>query len=66
MKKFGGGAKLLAFPRFMQGSCYQLKTNKFFDVLEMIGAAFTREFNLQVSPKNLTREFHQLRIVSLQ
>ena len=54
MKKFGGGAELLVFPRFMQGACYQLKINKFFDVFEIIGAAFTREFNLQVSPESFT------------
>ncbi len=46
MKKFGGGA----FPRFTKGACYQLKTNKFFDVLEIIGAGFTGEFNGTVSP----------------
>jgi hypothetical protein len=37
MKKFPGGAKLPAFPRFMQGACYQLKTNNFKKVLEIIG-----------------------------
>ena len=37
MKKSGGGAKLPAFPRFMHGACYQLKTNNFIDVLEIIG-----------------------------
>ena len=41
MKKFGGGAELLAFPQFMQGACYQLKTNKFFNVLKIIGAGST-------------------------
>jgi hypothetical protein len=28
MKKFGGGAELPAFRRFMQGACYPLKTKK--------------------------------------
>ena len=50
MKKVGGGAELPAFPRVMQGACYQLKTNKFFDVLEIIGASFTGKFNRRVSP----------------
>jgi hypothetical protein len=64
MKKFGGGAELPAFPRFMQGACYPLKTNKFFDVLLIIVAAFTGEFTLQVSPESFTGEFHRLKIVS--
>ena len=54
MKKFPGGAELPAFPRFMQGACYPLKTNKFFDVLLIIVVAFTGEFTLQVSPENFT------------
>ena len=29
MKKFGGGAELPAFPRVMQGACYQLKDKEF-------------------------------------
>jgi hypothetical protein len=37
MKKFPGGAELPAFPRFMQGAYYQLKTNNFRKVLEIIG-----------------------------
>jgi hypothetical protein len=37
MKKVPGGAKLLAFPQFMQGACYQLKTNNVKIVLEIIG-----------------------------
>jgi hypothetical protein len=37
MKKFPGGAQLPAFSRFMQGACYQLKTNNFRKVLEIIG-----------------------------
>jgi hypothetical protein len=37
MKKFSGGAELPAFPRFMHGACYQLKTNNFRKVLEIIG-----------------------------
>jgi hypothetical protein len=37
MKKFPGGAELLAFPRFMQGASYQLKTNNLRKVLEIIG-----------------------------
>ena len=49
MKKFGGGAELPAFPRFMQGACYPLKTNKFFVVLFIIIVAFTGEFTLQVT-----------------
>ena len=28
MKKYGGGAELPAFLRFMQGACYPLKTKK--------------------------------------
>jgi hypothetical protein len=28
MKKFPGGAELPAFPQFMQGACYQLKTTQ--------------------------------------
>jgi hypothetical protein len=60
MKKFGGGAEFPAFLRFMQGANYQLKTNKFFDVFEIIGAAFTGELHLQVSPESFTGsgEFH--------
>ena len=50
MKKFGGGAELPAFPQFMQGACYQLKANNFFDVDELIGAGFTGKFNWRVSP----------------
>jgi hypothetical protein len=41
MKKFPRGAELPAFPRFMQGACYQLKTNNFIDVLEIIGWGLT-------------------------
>ena len=37
MKKFPGGVELPIFPRFMQGACYQLKTNNFRKVLEIIG-----------------------------
>jgi hypothetical protein len=37
MKKFPEGVKLHAFPRFMQGAYYQLKTNNFRKVLEIIG-----------------------------
>jgi hypothetical protein len=37
MKKFPGGVKFLVFPRFMEGTCYQLKTNNFRKVLEIIG-----------------------------
>jgi hypothetical protein len=37
MKEFPGGAELNAFPQFMQGACYQLKTNNFRNNLEIIG-----------------------------
>ena len=37
MKKFPGGAELPAFPQFMHEACYQLKTNNFGKVLEIIG-----------------------------
>jgi hypothetical protein len=38
MKKFPGDAEVLALPqRFMQGACYQLKTNNSRKVLEIIG-----------------------------
>jgi hypothetical protein len=36
-EEFPGGAKFLVFPRFMQGTSYQLKTNNFRKVLEIIG-----------------------------
>jgi hypothetical protein len=41
MKKFPGGAEILAFPRFMQGTCYQLKTNNFRQNLDIIGLDLT-------------------------
>jgi hypothetical protein len=37
MKKFPRGVEFPTFSRFMQGACYQLKTNNFRKVLEMIG-----------------------------
>jgi hypothetical protein len=36
-EKIPRGAELPAFSRFMQGACYQLKTNNFRKVLETIG-----------------------------
>jgi hypothetical protein len=42
MKKFPGGAELPAFPQFMQGDCYQLKTNNSRKVLEIINLGLTR------------------------
>ena len=49
VKKFLGGAELPAFPRFMQGACYQLKTNNFFDVLEIFGEGLQmNQFRLRV------------------
>ena len=65
MKKFGGGGELPAFPRFMQGACYPLKTNKFFDIDELIGACFTGKCNWIVSPKSFSGEFHRMRRVSI-
>jgi hypothetical protein len=41
LKKFPEGAKLPAFPRFMQGACYQLKTDNFGFFLEIIGCGLT-------------------------
>jgi hypothetical protein len=37
IKEFPRGAELHAFPQFMQGACYQLKTNNFWKALERIG-----------------------------
>jgi len=37
VKKCPGGAEFPAFPRFMQGACYQLQTNNFRKVLETTG-----------------------------
>ena len=42
LKKFPEGAKLPAFPRFMQGACYQLKIDNFEIFLEIIGCGLTR------------------------